>query len=86
MIKGVDEFYCMFILWVEYCILFCMDDVDMWFIERVYKLGLVKEDCYVLLKSKREVVENIVNFICNYLIKVVLINDVFENLGMIFLC
>ena len=43
------------------------------------KLGLVKEDRYALLKSKREAVENIVNFTRNYSIKAALINDALQR-------
>lgn len=79
--KGVDEPYRMFTSRAEYRILLRMDDADMRLTERAYKLGLVKEDRYALLKSKREAIESIVNFTRNYSIKAVLINDALEKLG-----
>ena len=49
--------------------------------ERAYKLGLVKEDRYQLLKSKKEAIDQIIAFTHSYSMKPALINDALEKIG-----
>lgn len=50
-IKGILELYCLLISCVEYCLIFCYDNVDMCLIEIGYEIGLVDEECYVIFKK-----------------------------------
>lgn len=47
LIMGIKEFYCMFILCVEYCLLLCEDNVDLCLIEKVCEFGFVDDVCWV---------------------------------------
>ena len=79
--KGVDEPYRMFTSRAEYRILLRQDDADMRLTERAYKLGLVKQDRYDMLCSKREAVNGIIEFAKKFSIKAALINDALVKLG-----
>ena len=79
--KGVDEPYRMFTSRAEYRILLRQDDADMRLTEKAYRLGLVKQDRYDMLCSKREAVQGIIEYTKNFSIKAALINDALEKLG-----
>ena len=79
--KGVDEPYRMFTSRAEYRILLRQDDADMRLTERAYKIGLVKQDRYDMLCSKRKAVQGIIEFTKKFSIKAALINDALVKLG-----
>ncbi len=79
--KGVDEPYRMFTSRAEFRILLRMDDADMRLTERAYRLGLVSEERYRLLSSKREAVNRIVAFAQHYSVKPETINATLERIG-----
>ena len=79
--KGVDEPYRMFTSRAEYRILLRQDDADMRLTEKSYQMGLAKQDRYEHLCSKREAVNQIIDFAKTFSIKAALINDALESLG-----
>lgn len=50
--KGSDEFYCMMISWVEYCLLVCQDNVDECMMFIGYVLGLVDDVELIRVQEK----------------------------------
>ncbi|NLI36760.1 MAG: tRNA uridine-5-carboxymethylaminomethyl(34) synthesis enzyme MnmG [Bacteroidales bacterium] len=79
--KGVDEPYRMFTSRAEYRILLRMDDADVRLTPKGYALGLASKERHLLLESKANEINKIIDFTKNYSVKPTTINSWLESIG-----
>ena len=81
MTKGVDEPYRMFTSRAEYRILLRQDDADMRLTPLGHEIGLVDENRFSLMESKKRQIEKLIGFAATYSVRPDAINAALEAAG-----
>ncbi|MDE5685460.1 MAG: tRNA uridine-5-carboxymethylaminomethyl(34) synthesis enzyme MnmG [Paramuribaculum sp.] len=79
--KGVDEPYRMFTSRAEYRILLRQDDADMRLTPLGHEIGLVDEQRFRLMESKKRQIEKLIDFAATYSVRPDVINATLEAAG-----
>lgn len=80
--KGVDEPYRMFTSRAEYRILLRQDDADMRLTPLGYSIGLVSEERFSLMESKRRQRDGFIDFVKSFSVRPDTVNAWFESEGI----
>ena len=80
--KGVDEPYRMFTSRAEHRILLRQDDADIRLTGRSYAIGLASRERYELMVTKKQQIEQLIDFAKEFTVKANMVNEKFAEMGV----